>query len=140
MTELETKKQEFKALNQNFHDANDADEEDRLMGEIDRVSHEIRALENTAADRDTVRGVWARFRPQAYINDNAIDIDGGFMFDVTIQIEKMGREKALKITDHDYSADNLWHAYVAARPEKEHDGPFEIEVTDAIRKFYELDD
>lgn len=88
---------------------------------------------------DTVRGVWARFRPQAWINDNAIDIDGGFTFDVTIQIEKMGREKALEITDHDNSADDLWHTYVGARPEKEHDGPFEVEVADAIRKFYDLD-
>lgn len=89
---------------------------------------------------DSVRGVWARFRPQAWINDNAVDIDGGFKFDVTIQIEKMGREKALEIADHDYSADALWHAYVTGRPEKEHDGPFEVEVADAIRKFYGLDD
>ena len=92
--------------------------------------------EEEGSTKDAVRGVWARFRPQAYINDHAVDIDGGYMFDVTMQIEQMGQDKALKIEDHSYGADALWHAYVAARPEKEHDGPFEIEVADAIEKFY----
>ena len=91
--------------------------------------------------QNSVRGVWAKFRPQVWLGDSAIDLDdGAIRFDVTMQIEQMGPEKALKIKDHSRGADELWHAYVAARPEREHDGPFEIEVESEIRVFYGLDD
>lgn len=88
---------------------------------------------------DNVRGVWARFQPQAWINDCAIDIDGARDFDVTMTIEQMGQDKALKIKDNSRDADELWHTYAQPRG-LEHDGPFRIEVADAIRKFYGLED
>lgn len=82
----------------------------------------------------------ARFRPQAWINDNAVDIDGQLEFDVTEQVEKMGREKALEIEDCDYGADALWHAHVQEHPELEHNGPFEVEVAESIRRYYGIED
>jgi hypothetical protein len=88
---------------------------------------------------DTVRGVWAHFQPQAWSDDYAIEIDGAFMFDVTIQIEKMGREKALEIEDCSDLSDELWRAWVGHRPDKDHRGPYAIQVKNAIRKFYDLD-
>jgi hypothetical protein len=90
---------------------------------------------------DTVRGVWARFQPQAWINNEATDIDGARNFDVTMTIEQMGREKALELKDNSREATELWHTFTMLRGrEGHHDGPFRIEVADAIHKFYGLDD
>lgn len=88
---------------------------------------------------DAVRGVWARFQPQAWINEDAVDIDGTRCFDVTMAVESLGREKALELKDNSREADELWHSYAEPRG-LEHDGPFRIEVAAAIRKFYGLDD
>ena len=87
-----------------------------------------------------VRGVWARFQPQAWINDAAVDTDGARNFDVTMAIESLGRERALALKDNSQEADELWHSYAKHRDHLQHDGPFRIEVADAIRKFYGLDD
>lgn len=91
----------------------------------------------TPPNSDTVRGVWARFQPQAWINDDAVDIDGARTFDVTRFIEHMGQDKALEIKDSSREADELWHTFTRLRGYQGHDGPFRIEVADAIRKFYD---
>ena len=51
----------------------------------------------------------ARFHPQAWVSDNAVDADaeGEREFDVTATVEAMGREAALKIKDNDHVSDNL---------------------------------
>ena len=81
--------------------------------------------------------VVARFQPQAWINDNAIDIDGAYEFDVTKQIQQMGREAALEIQDGDYSSDDLWHVHCDQHPGEHHDGPFRVTVQDSIRDYFE---
>ena len=88
---------------------------------------------------DTVRGVWARFQPQSWLNDDAIDIDGARNFDVTMQIEQLGQDKALEIKDNSREVDELFHTWAKPRG-YDTDGPFRIEVADAIRKFYGLAD
>ena len=73
----------------------------------------------------------AYFQPQAWIDDCAVDIDGAYNFDVTDLVKKMGRKKALQISDG--SADNLW---VSDHPDKDHDGPFSVTVEVAIRDYF----
>ncbi len=80
--------------------------------------------------------VTARFQPQAWIGDNAINIDGAFEFDVTEQIVAMGKEKALEIQDYDYDSDDLYHTYVEKHPEAQHNGPFNVMVAASIAKFF----
>ena len=89
--------------------------------------------------RDTVRGVWARFRPQAWINDEVTDVEGTSTFDVTMYIERLGRDEALKLKDDSREAVELWHTFTRIRGHEGPHGPFRIEVADAIRKFYALD-
>ncbi len=80
--------------------------------------------------------VIAHFQPQAWINDDAVEIDGAYEFDVTDQIVAMGKAKALEIDDFDDGSDILWHAYVEANPNGDHDGPFAVTVKDAISAFF----
>lgn len=84
--------------------------------------------------------VIAHFQPQAWVDDNAIDIDGAYEFDVTKQIEQMGREAAEKIRDGDYSSDDLWHVHCDQHPGDHHDGPFIVTVEEAIETYFEAKD
>lgn len=77
----------------------------------------------------------ARFTPQAWINDYAMDIDGAYDFDVTDQILAMPKEQALKIEDDSYEADDLWHGH-AISDERPHTGPFRITVQEAIADYF----
>lgn len=80
--------------------------------------------------------VIAKFQPQAWINDYAVDIDGAYTFDVTDMILAMGKEKALELENNQYNSDELWQAWVANHPDKGHDGPFYIEIEEAVRQFF----
>jgi hypothetical protein len=53
--------------------------------------------------------VIARFQPQAWINNYAVDVDpeGNVEFDVTSDIERMGRDEAMKLTDNSDASDIL---------------------------------
>jgi len=79
---------------------------------------------------------FAHFTPQAWVNDLAVEIDGAYSFDITAQVIRLGRETSLKITDDDYSADNLWHNNTASI-DKPHHGPFVVRCVDEIRQFWE---
>jgi len=83
--------------------------------------------------------VIAHFQPQAWVNDSAVDIDGAYTFDVTKQIEQMGRKAAEEISDGDYSSDDLWHVYCDQHPGDHHDGPFRVTVEQAIEDYFEED-
>jgi hypothetical protein len=84
----------------------------------------------------TRRRVIARFQPQEWEDDYAVDIDGAYDFDVTDQIVAMGKRRALKIKDARREADDLWYEWVKDHPTGEHDGPFLVTVEDSIRKFH----
>lgn len=77
----------------------------------------------------------AYFHPQAWVNNCAIEIDGGYEFDVTDQIFAMTREDALKICNASDAADALWLNNPVSK-ERPHDGPFLIEVEDEIRAWF----
>jgi hypothetical protein len=77
----------------------------------------------------------AKFRPQKWINDYAVDIeDGAYEFDVTDALAAMTTEKLLAIGDHSDEADALWQNHIVSS-EYPHDGPFEVEVEESIRSF-----
>jgi hypothetical protein len=84
--------------------------------------------------------VVAMFQPQADQNGYCIDIDGAYTFDITAQIKKMGRTEALAIEDDQYGSDELWQAYVARHPDKDHDGPYRVIVQEAIEEYFEAID
>jgi hypothetical protein len=74
--------------------------------------------------------VVALFRPQ---DANCRYIHGAEReFDVTDQVEKMGREEALKIEDHAESADRLYYD----QDEFDHNNPFEVEAEEAIKNYF----
>ena len=75
----------------------------------------------------------ATFIPQARINDYAVEIDGRIGFDVTDQILKMGKDRALLLRDNRYETDSLVPPEILER----HNGPFEVRVEDAIREYFE---
>jgi len=75
----------------------------------------------------------AKFVPQAWINDYAVDVDDGAVeFDCTEQILRMGREAAMQIRDDQYESDDLVPAEILDR----HSGPFRVEVESAIREYF----
>ncbi|PWT76220.1 MAG: hypothetical protein C5B59_07050 [Bacteroidetes bacterium] len=80
----------------------------------------------------------ARFHPQAWQRDYAIDVDaeGETDFDVTTEVCQLGREKALAITDNAYDSDDLRHAETAPEWIQKWSGPFYIEVRDSIRGYF----
>jgi hypothetical protein len=76
----------------------------------------------------------ATFRPQEWVHDCAIDIDGEYEFDVTDALAGLSDEELLAIEDHNYETDALWQNH-PIRIEQPHDGPFEVEVADSIKGF-----
>ena len=76
--------------------------------------------------------IMARFVPQAWIRDSAVDIDGTVEFDCTQRIIEMGREAALQIRDNRDESDALVPPEILAK----HSGPFRVEVESAIREFF----
>lgn len=81
----------------------------------------------------TDKRVVGRFIPQAWINDYAVDLDDGRAeFDCTERILEMGRENALVVRDNRDTSDEL----VPQRILRRHNGPYRVEVEDAIRDFF----
>jgi len=75
----------------------------------------------------------AKFVPQAWINDYAVDVDDGAVeFDCTDQIVQMGKEAALQIRDDQYESDDLIPSEILDR----HSGPFRVEVQAAIQAYF----
>ena len=77
--------------------------------------------------------ILATFIPEAWIRDNATEVDGRTKVDVTKAILRMGKEKALGIQDNDYDSDALAQE---AGLTKHHSGPFRVEVERAIREYF----
>ncbi len=81
------------------------------------------------------KSIVARFHPQAWINNYAVEIDGAYDFDVTAQVLALGRATALRLRDDEYETDYLWqdHPISLDRP---HAGPFWVEAQDAIATYF----
>ncbi len=83
--------------------------------------------------------ITARFQPQAWINDYAINVDpeGETEFDVTQEILAMGREAALGLEDDTWDTDDLRSCESAPQWIQDWSGPFYIEVSEAIREYFD---
>ena len=78
------------------------------------------------------RRIQARFVPQAWIRDSAVDIDGTVEFDCTQRIIEMGREAAFQVRDNRDESDALVPPGILAK----HSGPFRVEVQAAIQAYF----
>lgn len=79
----------------------------------------------------------AHFRPQAWIDGYAVDVDGAKSIDVTGLILSYGKEQSLNIRNGTYESDALYDYYLAQNPnEQRHQGPFEVECEEAIASFW----
>ena len=102
------------------------------LQDAERTQEEGKYPTDTQGFREGPR-VIARFIPQAWINDWAMDLDEGRVeFDCTEDILNMGRDQALAIQDDQLCSDSLVPSEILDR----HDGPFRVEVEDAIRVFF----
>jgi hypothetical protein len=77
--------------------------------------------------------IMARFVPQAWINNYAVNIDGEVEFDVTEKILAMPKAKALAMRDDQDETDEL--ARDAGFLEN-HGGPFYVAVEMAIAEYF----
>lgn len=87
-----------------------------------------------------VETVTAKFHPESWQNDWAVDADpeGETTFDVTFEVLLMGREEARRLEDNRDESDELRDAVHAPDWIRKWGGPFRVEVADEIRDF--LDD
>lgn len=83
------------------------------------------------------RRVIARFHPQAWINNYAVEVDpeGPVEFDVTDAVLAMSRAEAWALADDDYDTDFLRELSTAPEWIRDWRGPFRVEVADAVRAF-----
>jgi hypothetical protein len=92
------------------------------------------STEQAVTDDATPAGkrIMAEFVPQAWVNDNAVEIDGRVEFDVTEQILAMTEEQRRAVRDDQYASDNLVPSEIRER----HNGPFRVEIEDAIDAYF----
>jgi len=89
---------------------------------------------DTTLDAPPQMRIIAHFRPQEWIGDYALDIDGAYDFDATGLILSWPLSRVLAITDHSYEADAVWQEH-SISTERPHDGPFEVELVESLRAF-----
>lgn len=80
--------------------------------------------------------ILAVFIPEAWIGDNAVEIDGRVEFDVTDKILAMSEEERAELHDDDYPSDDL----VPDEIRDAHSGPFRVEVEQAINDYFSSED
>ena len=80
----------------------------------------------------------AKFIPQAWINNSAVDVDteGETTQNVTDYVINLSKNNRLLIKDNHDSSDNLKNNTNAPEWIKNWNGPFYIEVTDSINKYF----
>lgn len=79
--------------------------------------------------------ILAVFQPQAWINDNATDIDGRVEVDVTTRVLGLSLERLQSLQDGRDSTDDLVYGTSAA---SEHNGPFTVTVVNNVCDFFEV--
>jgi hypothetical protein len=72
-----------------------------------------------------MKSLIATFRPQAWIDDYAVDIDGKVDFDVTQALLELPLEKIRTFKEHNHDSDVLADDL---QEQKDHSGPFEVDV------------
>jgi hypothetical protein len=83
--------------------------------------------------------VIARFIPQAWQNDYAIEVDaqGPDTWDVTHQIVSISKKSALAIVDDDYASDNFHLSTAAPKWVRDWQGPFRVELEEQISSYFD---
>ena len=81
-----------------------------------------------------MKRIIARWQPQAWINDYAVDVDGAKEFDVTEKILGMTAEEIRELRDNRHESDEL----ASGLPEAaEHSDCFYVAVEESILDFFE---
>jgi hypothetical protein len=82
--------------------------------------------------------VIAKFHPQAWINNYAVDVDpaGDVEFDVTSDIERMGKDDAMQLTDNSDDSDTLAKSSGAPAWIRNWTGPFYVEVQQSVQAYF----
>lgn len=95
----------------------------------DNLARAMDYLVNTITNPDS-KAVTADFRPQAWVNDYAVDVDpaGETSFDVTFELLCMGFAKAMTLADDHSLRDDLRYAHAAPQWAQDWSGPFEVDV------------
>lgn len=75
----------------------------------------------------------ARFQPQVWVFDNAMDIEGECGVDVTRKVLAREVSDIRAMQDDTYESDHLVDLAALG-----HDGPFEVNVEDAICRFFRV--
>jgi hypothetical protein len=80
----------------------------------------------------------ARFQPQKWINDYAVNVspNGPDTWDVTDEVLAMPREKAFALADDQYDTDNLRFSANAPKWIQEWSGPFYVSVSESIADYF----
>jgi ABC-type metal ion transport system substrate-binding protein len=83
--------------------------------------------------------VCATFVPEAWQNNNAVEVDpeGETEIDITAEVLAMGKEKALQLKDKSLDVDAFQHAAMVPKWIKNWHGPFSIHVEDSIAEYFE---
>lgn len=76
----------------------------------------------------TLPRLMAVFRPQAWINEEAVDIPGRVRFDATESFLTLDYETIRKFKEHDYDSDDLLNGADDLPEFGAHSGPFEVDV------------
>lgn len=99
---------------------------------------QVRAQSASIASKISCR---AEFHHQMWQGDYAVDADPGMTeFDITDQIEAMGREKALALEDGSYESDALREGLNVVSLVRDWPGPFYVRVEDAVREYFDAKD
>ena len=76
--------------------------------------------------------IMARFVPEAWVNDIAKEIDGTLEFDVTDRILAMSEAERATLRDDSLASDNLVPDSILSN----HNGPFRVELEEAIENYF----
>lgn len=78
-----------------------------------------------AADSIDARRLIARFRPQMWLNDQAMDVEGAVYFDATEKFLRLPLEYTRTFRENSYDSDELAEDLPARQ---HHSGPFEVDI------------
>jgi hypothetical protein len=81
--------------------------------------------------------ITARFHPQAWINDYAVEVDpeGPTTWDVTAEVIAMTETERNALKDDQYETDDLRFSVNAPKWIQEWSGPFYVEVVESIQQY-----
>jgi hypothetical protein len=127
----------WRALADRFGIEHDGEAEDEDDDDLDDASEEepadVQVVDDAPVDAPKVI---ATIQPQAWHRNQAIDAGDTFEADVTIEVAALCDEQRDALTDNSNESDELYLSAVKAGRAKRWDGPFYVDVRDAIDEAY----